>query len=87
MKNLFLLVFGNLSILIVAADLNIATTSGITNGYIKNNVVIWEDIPFAQPPVGDLRWRAPRKLLQSKSIIKSKENNFCIQRTSTFGGS
>ena len=87
MKNLYLFIFGNLSIFIVAADLNIATTSGITYGYIKNNVVIWEDIPYAQPPVGDLRWKAPRKLLQSKSIIQSKENNFCIQRTSTFGGS
>ena len=46
---------------IMAADLNVATTSGVSNGYIKNNVIVWEDIPFAQPPVGDLRWKAPRK--------------------------
>ena len=87
MKNIYLLIFGNLSVFIIAADLNVATTSGVTNGYIKNNVVIWEDIPFAQPPVGDLRWKAPRKLLQNKSIIQPKENNFCIQRNSSFGGS
>ena len=66
LKNIYLLICGNLSVFIMAADLNVATTSGVTNGYIKNNVIVWEDIPFAQPPVGDLRWKAPRKLLQNK---------------------
>ena len=25
-------------------------------GLLKNKVVNWDDIPYAQPPVGDLRW-------------------------------
>ena len=30
-------------------------------GYQNNlGVSIWRGVPFAQPPVGDLRWRAPR---------------------------
>ena len=41
------------------------------------------------PPIGDLRWRAPVKLVSSKksNIIYPKENNFCIQEPSGLGGS
>ena len=77
----------NFSILIIGADLIVSTTSGVSHGYKKNKVVVWEDIPFAQPPVGNLRWKAPKKILQNKKIIQPKENNFCIQRKSSFGGS
>ena len=51
------------------------------------NVVIWEDIPYAHPPINGLRWKAPRKLKNSSAIIEPKEGNFCIQRTSSMGGS
>ena len=76
----------NFSILIIGADLIVSTTSGVSHGFKKNKVVVWEDIPFAQPPVGNLRWKAPKKILQNKKIIQPKENNFCIQRNSSFGG-
>tara|TARA_B100000965_G_scaffold135590_1_gene112835 strand:- start:56 stop:1852 length:1797 start_codon:yes stop_codon:yes gene_type:complete len=70
-----------------AQDIKVITLSGITEGHIKNNVIIWNDIPYAQPPIGDLRWKAPRKLKDSLKIIFPKDNNFCIQRTSNLGGS
>ena len=67
-------------------DHKINTTSGISFGVIKNNVVSWDDIPYAKPPIGDLRWMSPRKFV-SDSIITLKDNNFCVQRPSGMGGS
>jgi para-nitrobenzyl esterase len=65
----------------------ISTSSGIADGKVKKNVVIWEDIPYAHPPINELRWKAPRKLKNSSAIIEPKEGNFCVQRTSSMGGS
>ena len=70
-----------------AENLNISTTSGISKGFLMNGVVNWDDIPYAQPPVGDLRWRAPRKILNQNDLIEPKTNNFCIQKPSGMGGS
>ena len=65
----------------------ITTLSGITEGQKSNKVIIWHDIPYAQPPIDNLRWKAPRKIEKNSKLIKPKDNNFCIQRTSGFGGS
>ena len=66
----------------------IQTTSGISSSSLKNSVLSWDDIPYAQPPVGDLRWKAPKKLANSKNLhIKPQEDNFCIQEPSGLGGS
>ena len=70
-----------------ADDYKILTSSGITEGLINNRVVVWNDIPYAKPPLGDLRWKAPRKIEKNSNLILPKEGNFCIQRTSILGGS
>jgi para-nitrobenzyl esterase len=70
-----------------AQESKIITSSGITEGSTYNKVTIWSDIPYAQPPIGDLRWKAPRKLKNYSNIILPKDDNFCIQRTSNLGGS
>lgn len=73
----------------------IATSSGTVQGqfveYSKDsspasNVVSWLDIPYAQPPVGDLRWRAPRALLTPEAVIETKGNVVCVQPVSEYGG-
>ena len=65
----------------------IHTTSGITTGYENKGVIYWEDIPYAMPPIGDLRWKAPRKFDNNSNYnINPKENNFCVQRPYSLGG-
>ena len=64
----------------------IKTSSGITEGYLKNSVINWDDIPYAEPPIGDLRWKAPRAFKSSQHIMQ-KEENFCVQEPSGLGGS
>ena len=87
MKNIYLLSLLILFQFIDADDLLVYTSSGIVQGYKDGKIIIWEDIPYAKPPVGNLRWKAPKKLYDETNIIKPKTNNFCIQRTSSFGGS
>ena len=64
----------------------IKTSSGSVNGYLQNKVVNYDDIPYAIPPVGSLRWKAPRELNTPDQIIKSKEGNHCVQEPSSMGG-
>ena len=87
MKKLCLLMFIIFFLPVNADSLAVSTSSGITKGYIKNNVVIWEDIPYAEPPIDNLRWKAPRDIKHNSNIIKPKDGNFCLQRTSNLGGS
>lgn len=65
----------------------INTSSGITIGFAENKVINWDDIPYAQPPIANLRWKAPREIINSKRIIKPKIDNYCVQRPSGMGGS
>ena len=68
------------------SDNVVETSSGIVEGYKQGSVIYWDDIPYAKPPIGKLRWKAPREILNSKKIILPKENNFCVQRPSSLGG-
>ena len=49
-------------------------------------IVAWYDIPYAQPPVGDLRWKAPRALLTPENLITDKQSNACVQLASRYAG-
>ena len=38
----------------------VRTQSGLVQGTLEDGVTVYKDIPFAAPPLGDLRWRAPQ---------------------------
>jgi len=87
MKRLYFLIFLLFITIIRAENYDVETSSGIAVGYTKNGVIYWDDIPYAQPPVNKLRWKAPRKIKSNSDVINAKDNNFCIQKTSSLGGS
>tara|TARA_B110000259_G_scaffold99144_1_gene114484 strand:+ start:644 stop:2419 length:1776 start_codon:yes stop_codon:yes gene_type:complete len=75
------------SAIVSSADIDVKTSSGISSGYSNSGVLNWDDIPYAQPPIGNLRWKAPRKIANSENLLLPKDNNFCVQRPSGMGGS
>ena len=64
----------------------INTSTGVIQGLVKNQVISWEDIPYAQPPVGNLRWRAPRPFEDQDRKILARDNNGCLQESSIYAG-
>lgn len=38
----------------------VKTTAGLVKGQVEDGLAVFKGIPFAKPPVGDLRWRAPQ---------------------------
>jgi para-nitrobenzyl esterase len=88
-KELYILTFFLLFSFEISAqkiDDFVSTSSGKVQGYLENKVINYDDIPYAKPPVGDLRWKAPREILDSERVIENKDNNFCIQEPSSMGG-
>ncbi len=67
-------------------SLTIPTSSGIAQGILKQDVISWEDIPYAIPPEGDLRWKAPRSLIAPDLVIQLQEENGCLQEASIYAG-
>ena len=61
-----LLVF--LSILSFSQSPIIQTTSGKISGTIEDKVEVYKGIPFAAPPVGALRWKAPQPVMPWKDV-------------------
>ncbi len=85
MRKLYLIIFISFFVSLRGDEYTISTSSGDVSGSNKNRVILWEDIPYAQPPIGTLRWKAPREIT-FPGTIKPIDNNFCVQRPSSLGG-
>ena len=64
----------------------IITSSGAVTADMNEGVMFWRDIPYAQPPVGELRWRATRPIKTPQREIARQENIACLQIASDVGG-
>ncbi|MBV32370.1 MAG: carboxylesterase [Porticoccaceae bacterium] len=71
------------------SNILIQTSGGLVSGSESSiggkSFTTWLDIPYAQPPLNDLRWRAPRALDQTSNRIIPPEVTFCVQESSTYG--
>ena len=52
--------FFSLSTLLAESPKPVRTQSGLVQGTVADDITVYKGIPFAAPPVGDLRWRAPQ---------------------------
>ncbi|MFV8342463.1 carboxylesterase/lipase family protein [Flavobacterium sp. XS2P39] len=58
-----------------AFPVQISIVNGIIEGEfdVKTNIQSFKGIPFAQPPVGDLRWKAPQNLTKWAGVKQTKK--------------
>lgn len=51
----------------------VKVAQGLLQGVTENDLTIYKGIPFAAPPVGDLRWRAPQPLRAWKGVKEANK--------------
>ena len=61
-------------------DIVVKSSSGNYLGIEGTDLYVFKGIPYAEPPVGDLRWRAPRDVQYLDAIIDATEfKSECVQ--------
>lgn len=51
----------------------VKTPHGLIEGKVENGVRVFKGIPYAQAPIGDLRWRAPQNMKAWEGRLLAKE--------------
>lgn len=54
------------------SKLAVKTKTGIYVGYKEKKGIVYLGIPYAKPPVGKLRWKAPEPLPESDEVFEAK---------------
>jgi para-nitrobenzyl esterase len=57
----------------VAQNPQVTTTCGTLEGIYESGISVFKGVPFAQPPVGDLRWKAPQPVTPWQGVRQAKE--------------
>ena len=55
----------------------VTTTSGTVEGVTRSGVTKWRSIPYARPPVGRLRYRAPQPAIPWRGVRYCHDFAFC----------
>ena len=54
------------------ADLAVKTRTGVYVGYLQKKIACYLGIPYAKPPVGERRWKAPEPLEPSDRVMEAQ---------------
>ena len=54
-------------------SLQIRVEGGLIEGTADEDLAIYKGIPFAAPPIGELRWKAPQPVLPWDGVLETKE--------------
>lgn len=78
------------AVLFAAASLfaqnpQVQTASGIIEGTDESGVKVFLGVPFAAPPVGDLRWKAPQPVESWSGVRQTKEYGPNPMQEAVFG--
>ncbi len=53
-------VFAATQLVSIAVAQRVVTESGVISGVSEGGLSVYKGVPFAAPPIGDLRWRSPK---------------------------
>ncbi len=67
-------------------NLTVKTLQGVVKGSFDKGVRQWKGIPYARPPVGELRWRSPRPPKTMDEPLQADTfGDVCVQPPHPFG--
>jgi para-nitrobenzyl esterase len=65
---------------IAQAPVPVKVEGGLVQGAVEDGLAVYRGIPFAAPPVGDLRWRAPQPVVKWEGVKETvKFAPACVQ--------
>ena len=69
-----------------AAPEVVSTASGPVKATVRGDMTTYFAIPYAAPPVGELRWKAPQPAAKwTAPLEKAKSGAGCLQPSNSFG--
>jgi para-nitrobenzyl esterase len=77
-----LLAFGPAGGAALAQDVTLPVTGGAIQGEARGEGAVFRGVPFAAPPVGDLRWRPPASVAVWSGVRETRVSGApCLQRS------
>src|SRR5580658_5723658 len=76
----------SLGMFAMADSLTVKTVDGKVHGKLINNGAVraFQGVPYAAPPVGDLRWKAPQPAAKWKGDLDATKYGHHCWQTSSF---
>ncbi|HTT19542.1 MAG TPA: carboxylesterase/lipase family protein [Candidatus Sulfotelmatobacter sp.] len=80
-----ILVLAPIALMAASSTPQVKTRSGVIEGKDDGKVKSFLGIPYATPPIGDLRWREPQPIAKWSGVKKATEFGFHCMQGNVFG--